>query len=194
MMVLFIATRFQKISSIGGSKNNEMVPNVLVIKFKSGLPVETNKLQTGNVELNDLLAKHAITSLNPVVKYSQITKSKSNIYDLSNIYYVNFSGDQSPAEVAANFETNPAVEYAEPKYIHYISTIPNDSLYFRQQSYYDIIKASQAWDLVKGDESNVIIAIVDGGTDIRHSDLANNIWTNESEVNGIQGIDDDDNG
>ena len=39
----------------------------------------------------------------------------------------------------------------------------------------------------------VIVAIIDGGTDINHEDLKNVIWTNTDEIAG-NGIDDDKNG
>jgi predicted GH43/DUF377 family glycosyl hydrolase len=194
MMTMLIAVPFNKTSDAGSSKSIEMVPNVVVIKFIEDPHVEINKLPARDTELNDLLTKHAVTSLQPLVKNNRITKSNSNIYDLSNIYYATFSGNQSPAEVAANIELSPLIEYAEPKYVHYINVLPNDSLYHFQEPYYDIIQAPQAWDIVKGENSNVIIAIVDGGTDIRHPDLADNIWRNDAEVNGEEGVDDDDNG
>lgn len=39
----------------------------------------------------------------------------------------------------------------------------------------------------------VIVAVIDGGTDINHEDLKSNIWTNTDEIPG-NGIDDDKNG
>ena len=39
-----------------------------------------------------------------------------------------------------------------------------------------------------------VIAILDTGVDIDHPDLKDNIWTNESELNGVEGQDDDLNG
>ena len=42
--------------------------------------------------------------------------------------------------------------------------------------------------------NDVIVAVVDGGIDYDHEDLANNMWINEAEKNGTRGIDDDGNG
>lgn len=39
----------------------------------------------------------------------------------------------------------------------------------------------------------VVVAVIDGGTDVNHPDLKNNLWINEDEVPG-NGIDDDRNG
>ena len=41
---------------------------------------------------------------------------------------------------------------------------------------------------------DVIVAIVDGGLDYDHEDLAQNMWINEAEMNGTTGVDDDGNG
>ncbi len=44
------------------------------------------------------------------------------------------------------------------------------------------------------EKKDVIVAVIDSGFDIDHPDLKNNIWSNEAEVNGITGVDDDNNG
>jgi len=49
-------------------------------------------------------------------------------------------------------------------------------------------------ELLKNKKSQtVIVAVIDGGTDIMHEDLKGNIWTNPKEIAG-NGIDDDNNG
>lgn len=40
----------------------------------------------------------------------------------------------------------------------------------------------------------VIVAVLDGGVDLKHFDLGNNIWVNSKEANGQPGFDDDNNG
>lgn len=40
----------------------------------------------------------------------------------------------------------------------------------------------------------VIVGVIDSGFDIDHPDLKDNIWINEIEMNGIEGVDDDNNG
>jgi len=51
----------------------------------------------------------------------------------------------------------------------------------------------QTMDIEQEPES-VIVAVMDTGIDIEHPALKNNIWNNEAEVNGIEGVDDDGNG
>lgn len=50
-----------------------------------------------------------------------------------------------------------------------------------------------AWTKSTGD-SRIVVAIVDGGIDIKHEDLKENLWVNELELNGEEGVDDDGNG
>ncbi len=55
------------------------------------------------------------------------------------------------------------------------------------------IDASKAWEIETG-KSDVIVAIVDGGIQYDHPDLAANMWVNEAELNGQPGVDDDGDG
>ncbi|MCB0727047.1 MAG: S8 family serine peptidase [Ignavibacteriae bacterium] len=44
------------------------------------------------------------------------------------------------------------------------------------------------------ERKEVIVAVIDSGFDIEHPDLKDNIWVNEIEMNGTEGVDDDNNG
>lgn len=55
------------------------------------------------------------------------------------------------------------------------------------------IEALKAWDIHRGDK-NIKIAVIDTGIDYNHPDLKGQIWTNEAELNGKEGVDDDGNG
>lgn len=55
------------------------------------------------------------------------------------------------------------------------------------------INLFKAWEIETG-KPNVIVCVVDGGVDVDHEDLQDNMWVNEAELNGIEGVDDDGNG
>ena len=55
------------------------------------------------------------------------------------------------------------------------------------------INLFNAWKYTAGD-NRVIVAVCDGGIMTDHNDLKDNIWVNEAEANGTQGVDDDGNG
>jgi subtilisin family serine protease len=55
------------------------------------------------------------------------------------------------------------------------------------------INLFDAWKITTG-SPNVIVAIVDGGIDYTHEDLAQNVLINEAELNGTTGVDNDNNG
>ncbi len=111
---------------------------------------------------------------------------------LRRVYRISYAGGQRPHQAASRMNRLAFVEYAEPKYTHDLHDLPNDAFY-SGQSQFAQIRAPEAWDIIKGDSGNVVVAVVDGGTDWNHIDLINNVWTNPGEIPG-NGIDDDQNG
>lgn len=59
------------------------------------------------------------------------------------------------------------------------------------------IDAPEAWERVTGGVTRlgdeIVVAVVDGGLDVGHRDLVDNIWINSGEIPG-NGVDDDENG
>ena len=55
------------------------------------------------------------------------------------------------------------------------------------------INAYEAWKYTTGNPK-VVVAVVDEGIKYTHPDLAANMWTNDAELNGVEGVDDDGNG
>lgn len=55
------------------------------------------------------------------------------------------------------------------------------------------INLFDAWNVTTGNPE-VVVAIIDGGVDYSHEDLARNMFVNQAELNGIDGVDDDGNG
>lgn len=55
------------------------------------------------------------------------------------------------------------------------------------------VDALRAWEITQGSR-DIKIAVIDTGIDYNHPDLAEQMWTNEAELNGEEGVDDDGNG
>jgi PKD repeat protein len=60
-----------------------------------------------------------------------------------------------------------------------------------QRKHYEMINLPQTWDRVMG-RSEVIVAVLDSGIDISHSDLQANVWNNDDSCS--DGLDNDSNG
>ena len=73
------------------------------------------------------------------------------------------------------------------------ATTVDDPLVDGQLWFLELIGAPRAWDRVRGEDGDVVIAVVDTGVDVVHPDLVDNLWRNPGEIAG-NGIDDDDNG
>ncbi len=134
---------------------------------------------------------------------------------LDRIYKLRFNLEHNDSieDVLAAYSNDPCVEYAELNYIVSINQTPNDPLYPLQWSLNNTgqmypesgkynhppgtpdcdIDAPEAWDINSG-SPELIIAVVDTGVDYTHRDLDDNMWINETEFNGVDGVDDDENG
>lgn len=82
------------------------------------------------------------------------------------------------------------IEYAEPKYIPMPFHVPNDTR-VTSQPYLNKINVFEAWDYSMSD-STIIIAIVDNGFDLLHTELTTQVAYNYNDI--INGIDDDNDG
>jgi uncharacterized repeat protein (TIGR01451 family) len=109
--------------------------------------------------------------------------------------------------VMAELNTRPDVLYAEPNFSRHLLVSPNDPLYSNLWGLHNTgvifgnagftlpgvdIDAEPAWNITTGSR-NVVVGVVDGGIDVNHPDLHDNIWRNPSEIPG-NGLDDDGNG
>ncbi len=111
--------------------------------------------------------------------------------------------------VIKSLKQNSYVEIVEPNYIYRINTITaNDPLLPKLWGMQNTgqqdsagrsgtpgvdIGATEAWNIQTGSKE-VIVAVIDTGVNYNTTDLIQNIWTNEAEKNGKEGVDDDGNG
>ncbi len=97
-----------------------------------------------------------------------------------------------PLEGLRHLSTHPSVEYVVPDVELRAFRVPNDPKY-QDQWGLPMVRAEKAWDL-NTECQTVVVAILDTGVDYDHVDLKDNLWRNEAECSGRQGVDDDNNG
>ena len=122
--------------------------------------------------------------------------------NLGKLYRIKLSEEtakQTPIfEVIDRLKALDEVEYAEPNYLVYALASPssyeNEPLHGQQWSIKEI-GLDKLWKEPKiAGKKRSVIAILDTGVDTEHPDLADNIWTNPAEENGLAKQDDDANG
>ena len=91
------------------------------------------------------------------------------------------SGQIERIEPVTEIETTRAIELDDP------------SFPIQQNWMFELIDLEAAWDEVRAEDGDVIVAIVDEGFDVAHPDLAPNLWVNPGEIPGND-LDDDGNG
>ncbi|MBC8278554.1 MAG: S8 family serine peptidase, partial [FCB group bacterium] len=117
------------------------------------------------------------------------------LHDLATIFKLRLAPGVDAKAAAEAIAGYPDIEFAEPDYLVYTMLEPDDPL-AGEQWHLDAfpgVNAKTAWDSTTGDTLQ-IIGIIDTGVDWDHPDLAEKIWNNWDEVNGIAGSDDDGNG
>lgn len=117
------------------------------------------------------------------------------------------NGQVTEQKVANILSAFPFVLAIEPEKLAAVQQTPNDARYGEQWPHQnngqDVggsgpgvggadIKSEQAWDISTGSKQ-VVIAVLDTGSDLSHPDLRPNLWVNPGEIAG-NGIDDDQNG
>lgn len=105
---------------------------------------------------------------------------------------------EDAGNIMAELREQPEIVRVDIAGLYYTTALPNDSLFSEQYALTSAVNpvadidAPAAWDRTTG-SGNTIIAVVDGGIDLTHEDLAGKIWVNSDEVAG-NGVDDDHNG
>ncbi|MBO7249631.1 MAG: S8 family serine peptidase [Bacteroidales bacterium] len=120
-------------------------------------------------------------SFNP---QTSLTKAFQDLSTMEGVEKIEYMPVIVPTQALTNPFNDPYFDYQW----HYHNTAPKDGYVAGAD-----INLLKAWNLETGDES-VIVAVTDAGVDYKHEDLAGAMWVNELELNGTQGIDDDENG
>ncbi|RZK50422.1 MAG: T9SS type A sorting domain-containing protein [Pedobacter sp.] len=178
-----------------GVTKNDYLPNTVIIKLKQtqaksinsmGVPARTQLEKKGiNIVKMDALFPNTTSNNKSAGTFALGPKN-----ELNQIYIATYEGSNSIEEVINTLQQDAQVEYAEPSYIHYTHATPNDP-FLNSQTHFTRMQVSQAWDIAQS-AANILVAIVDSGSDLDHEDLAANIYYNQADP--INGRDDDGDG
>jgi hypothetical protein len=167
------------------------------------------------ISLNASAQKHVVDEVivrltekssvsNFLVNFNKTEKSlgeltlKKAIIPEWNLYLFTFDAQKSDAAFAAEIlEEQQNVRYASVNRIaEERGTVPDDAQYEEQWNL-DKIEIEKVWDITTGgtteDGREIVAMILDGGFDVNHVEVVDNLWVNSGEIAG-NGIDDDLNG
>ena len=127
------------------------------------------------------------------IKDFKLTTVSSNL----NIYKISFDvQDYAENDIFEKINRYQGVKVAQYNHIAQVRFTPNDPL-FGQQWNLAKIGTPSVWDITTGGLTGcgdtIVVAVLDIGFDINHSDLKANIWHNRFEIPNND-IDDDNNG
>jgi photosystem II stability/assembly factor-like uncharacterized protein len=167
--------------------NEEVIPGVVIVKFRPGVEVIEGTARTNVLELNQVFNGEGIVSFTrafPFVRQPTAEQRADNYVDLTRVYLAEISSAADPRLVASRLGVLESIEYAEPKFMNYINDTPNDPLLSNQNSMFTIMNAYNGWTIAKGSAA-VPIGVVDGGTYWQHEDLNPNMRAKPAEdING----------
>lgn len=181
-------------------------------------------LSTGVHTLDISAKRIKATGIRRVFPYAPQFESQMAEYGLDRWYEVSFDESIDPVEARTIFNQTAGVQVATTKIpmvlkegtgaFRTVNTLSvpertsdmpfNDPRLSSQWHYHNTgalsgskvgadINLFEAWKTTTG-KKDVTVAIIDGGIDYTHEDLAGNVLINEAEQNGEAGVDDDGNG
>lgn len=179
---------------------------------------------TGITPLDRAARDVKAVSIRPMLPYVAKFARQRAKYGLDRWYVVSFDESVSPEEARKVFAQTAGVERSEvvvpmslqegnkgfrkldrSASVKAAAAMPFNDPYLPSQWHYQNfgnipysvegadINLFDAWKSTTG-KNDVLVAIIDGGVDYTHEDLAANMYVNEAELNGKDGVDDDGNG
>jgi len=167
-------------------------PGIINIKFKT----QNNNitaLSTSTPSIDNILQQYEVKSIyKPFPLKADVSKRMAGDEDLDRFVTIKYNGNIDPTDLSKEILSvnGHLLEWAEPEFVYDVLFVPNDPI-ISQQYHIGRINCYQAWDITQGD-TNVIIGIVDSGSDLDHPDLSANIKYNYADPE--DGIDNDGNG
>ena len=175
---------------------SDYIAKTIIFKIKSDYRPFCKE---NNIDMPKLSNALATIGANKVIKkfpkktapVEKLNKYGEKLEDLSLIYELKYSKDLPIENAINNLLATGLLEYAEPHYLPhlFVAFNPNDPMADTTNAQFSqwhlkTIKAYDAWGIQQGD-TNIVIGIVDTGTDIFHPDLLGNIKNYDDPINGI---------
>lgn len=179
---------------------------------KGKMTVAVPQLESGEYQINSIFVKTKVrqdvtgnrfssdlinSSLNGINVQSVSSLASPNSIKtkgtaVERIYQVEYEVGVDSYDFARELMKNPDIEYAVPVFNRYFTDFTPNDPELSKQWYIGNQQAAKVWDVTKG-STEVVIGIVDSGTDWQHPDLIDNIYFNPDEIPN-NGVDDDNNG
>jgi hypothetical protein len=194
----------QQAASPAPRPKTEVVSGNLYVKFNKNIPVTIEALRahtTGVASVDALLDRYG------VYQVEAFDESARNFdvcrrHGIDRMFVLYFQTENNTIQVAEAFRALDAIESVSPRYIFKPTFSTNDPQWSSQWALKSTrMNFETAWNGTKGNR-NTIIAILDGGVNYMHEDLAANLFIDSGEIgldnNGVDkrsnGKDDDGDG
>jgi thermitase len=180
-----------------------------VLTLITGAFAQAKKIESVPGEFIVKLKKeHKVETMNPQFVASSLGAYVQSAIPEGNLLVVRRAAFETQSSAIQQLANNEMVEYVEPNFIYSINKTPNDPLLGNLWGIKNIgqkdsannvgtpgvdVGAEAAWDIQTGSQ-DLVVAVIDTGVDFNHPDLKENSWTNQAELSGKPGVDDDNNG
>ena len=160
-----------------GTSMTDFYPNIIMVRVKE----TSNESTRVNLKsINQITKEAGIYRYEPLINSLSSINTRQKSHPLSNIYKLEINSEQDLLQNINDLLFYDEIIYAKPYFRYEPMFVPNDPEANKGsggQSYLEVIKAYDAWNIEKGD-STIIIGILDTGVQLDHEDLGGNIFLN----------------
>lgn len=197
------STNLADTDKVVGFVDSDVDPGKVIVKFTpdviAAMPatrgMEAVAAVTGFAAIDKAFAQIGAVAMEPIFNIGGEFEERQREAGLHQWYVVDFNESMPATKAVPQLYGVEGIEVAEPSLIiempkpqiEYMENVittfnttivppaPNDPYYSAQRWHYDMINLEDAWKIEAGGPE-VIVAVIDGGVDGTHEDLAWNMW------------------